>query len=67
MKKVFALVMAVMMVVGMLAGCNAANNPSKDNDKAGVIKVGTSGPLQGDYAVYGVAVANGLKLAFDKS
>ena len=66
MKKVFALVMAVMMVVGMLAGCNAANNPSKNNDKAGVIKVGTSGPLQGDYAVYGVAVANGLKLAFEE-
>ena len=64
MKKVFALVLAVMMVMGMLAGCGAAGTPS--NNKSGVIKVGTSGPLQGDYAVYGVAVANGLKLAFEE-
>ena len=63
MKKVFALVLAVVMVVGMMAGCGNAAKPSNN---AGVIKVGTSGPLVGDYAVYGVAVANGLKLAFEE-
>lgn len=31
-----------------------------------MIKVGTSGPLNNDYAVYGVAVANGLELAFEE-
>ena len=64
MKKVFALVLAVMMVMAMFAGCSNTGNAS--GNASGVIKVGTSGPLQGDYAVYGVAVANGLKLAFEE-
>ncbi len=73
MKKLFALVMAVMMVVGLFAGCgdqangdvNLGGNQNAGSDNA-VIKIGTSGPLTGDYAVYGVAVANGLKLAFEE-
>ncbi len=60
MKKVFAIVMAVMMVMAMFAGCESSNSDSN------VIKVGTSGPLTGDYAVYGCAVANGLELAFEE-
>ena len=64
MKKVFALVLAVMMVMAMFAGCS--NTTNAGGNASGVIKVGTSGPLQGDYAVYGVAVANGLKLAFEE-
>ena len=48
------------MVAAMFAGCA---NPA---GKSGTIKVGTSGPLTGAYAVYGVAVANGLKLAFEE-
>ena len=60
MKKVFAFVLAVMMVAAMFVGCQPANQQS------GVIKVGTSGPLNNDYAVYGVAVANGLELAFEE-
>jgi len=86
MKKVLALVLAMLMVVSLFAACgnNNADNPSKDpagnnssndnkNDNsgdsgssAGVIKIGTSGPLTGGYAVYGVAVANGLELAFEE-
>ena len=58
MKKVFAIVMAAMLVMAMFAGCQSAG------DDANVIKIGTSGPLTGDYAVYGVAVKNGLELAF---
>ena len=60
MKKVFAIVMVAMMVMAMFAGCQSADG----NDN--VIKVGTSGPLTGDYAVYGVAVKNGLELAFEE-
>ena len=60
MKKVFALVLATLMVVSMFAGCQPANS------NGGTIKVGTSGPLTGDYAVYGVAVANALKMAFEE-
>ena len=61
MKKVFALVLTVLMVVSVFAGCK----PSEGSGST-VIKVGTSGPLTGDYAVYGVAVANGLELAFEE-
>ena len=62
MKKVFAMVMAAMMVVAMMAGCASSGNGSSD----GVIKIGTMGPLTGDYAVYGKAVEYGLKLAFEE-
>jgi len=61
MKKVFAIVLAAMMVVGMFAGCAAQPAAS-----SGVIKVGTSGPLTGGYAVYGMGVAQGLELAFSE-
>jgi len=60
MKKVFAFVMAAMMVMAMFVGCQDTGSDSN------VIKIGTSGPLQGDYAVYGVAVKNGLELAFEE-
>ena len=86
MKKVLALVLAVMMVMSLFAACgnsaansgNAGNNPSSNdsgnsgdsnNDSgnaSGVIKVGTSGPLTGGYAVYGLAVQYGLELAFEE-
>ena len=61
MKKVFALVMALMMVVSMFAGCADSGSGS-----GGAIKIGTMGPLTGDYAVYGKAVEYGLKLAFEE-
>ena len=68
MKKVFALVLAAMMVMAMFAGCQSAGNNTDNNNgnTTSVIKIGTSGPLTGDYAVYGKAVANGLELAFEE-
>ena len=84
MKKVFALVMAAVMVLGMFAGCAANNAPAatdapktteapKDDAPAteaaapaGTIKVGAIGPLTGDYAIYGSAVANGIQIAIDE-
>ncbi len=70
MKKVFAVVLSALMVLALFAGCGADPNVNlggNNGDNANtVIKVGTSGPLTGDYAVYGVAVANGLKLAFEE-
>ena len=72
MKKLFALLLAAVMVVAVFAGCAPSNNASDNNGEtvdaaaAGVIKIGTSGPLNNDYAVYGVAVANGLELAFEE-
>ena len=65
MKKVFALVMALVMVASLFAGCgsSASNAPAAS---AAAIKIGTSGPLTNDYAVYGKAVEYGLKLAFEE-
>lgn len=61
MKKFFAMVLAAVMAAAMFTGCGSANKAS-----TAAIKVGTSGPLTNDYAVYGCAVANGLKLAFEE-
>ena len=70
MKKVFAVVLSALMVLALFAGCGGDPNVNLGGNGGGdantVIKVGTSGPLTGDYAVYGVAVANGLKLAFEE-
>lgn len=73
MKKFLAMMMAVMMVIGLFAGCGGSDEPvdlggNGGNENAGnaVIKIGTSGPLTGDNAVYGVAVKNGLELAFEE-
>ena len=60
MKKVLAIVLAAVVAMSMFAGCKPSNSGS------GAIKIGTSGPLTGDYAVYGVAVKNGLELAFEE-
>jgi len=74
MKKVIALILAAMLMMSVFAGCGEAGTANPGNlggnqageTGSGVIKVGTSGPLNGDYAVYGVAVANGLELAFEE-
>ena len=64
MKKFVAMFMAVVMAATMLVGCGSSG--SGKSESAGVIKVGSSGPLTNDYAVYGKAVEYGLKLAFDE-
>jgi len=70
MKKFFALLMAAMMVVSMFAGCgSSAPTETEAPGAAGSatpIKVGSSGPLTNDYAVYGKAVEYGLTLAFEE-
>lgn len=50
MKKVLALVMVAVMAMAMFAGCQASD------DSSPVVKIGTTGPLTGDYAAYGTAV-----------
>ena len=61
-KKVFALVMAAAMILGLLTGCgNAAGSASSDT-----MKIGGIGPLTGSYANYGVSVNQGAKIAVDE-
>ena len=62
MKKVFALVMAAVMVVAMFAGCGSSA-PAAD---ANVVKIGMTGPLTGGAAVYGNAVKGGIEIAAEE-
>ena len=71
MKKFFALMLAVMMVMAMLAGCGssapAADAPAADAPAAaGAIKLGMCGPLTGGAAVYGTAVQAGMEIAVEE-
>ena len=63
MKKLFALLLAAMMVVTMFAAC-APSGGSAGAD--GEFVIGMSGPLTGGAAVYGVAVQNSAQMAVDE-
>ena len=63
MKKVFAILLAAMMVVAMFAGCGSSEKTTADNN---VIKIGMTGPLTGDAAVYGTAVEAGIEIAVEE-
>ena len=58
MKKFFAMVLAVVMVVGLFAGCG-----KQSGFDGKTIKLGFSGPLTGDAAMYGNAAKNAIELA----
>ena len=60
MKKALAMFLAVLMTVSMFAGCQGTE--SDDN----VIKIGTTGPLTGPNAAYGLAVEAGMKIAVEE-
>lgn len=75
MKKVIALVMAVMMVMGLMAGCGSApaastQAPAQAGNEApaeaGSFYFGGVGPITGDAAIYGQAVMNGCQIAVDE-
>lgn len=82
MKKFFALMMAMVMCLGLLAGCGqdagdeATDAPTSEapaseapegSDAAGAaFKFGGIGPLTGENATYGVAVMNGAQIAVDE-
>ena len=73
MKKVFAFVMAALMIAAMFAGCAPAGGNtdlSGNKDDAGntsaTIKIGTSGPLTGPNAQYGLAVEAAMKIAVEE-
>ncbi len=61
-KKLFAAVMALVMVFG-LAACSGGANYTENNTE---FVIGVSGPLTGAAAVYGVAVANSAQMAVDE-
>ncbi len=68
MKKIMALTLAVLMAVGMLAGCAASGSGSDNGYTANNTEfvIGVSGPLTGEAAIYGTAVANAAQIAVDE-
>ena len=58
MKKMLAIVMALVLALSMMAPAMA--------DDANVITIGISGPLTGPYAMYGQGVVNGAQIAIDE-
>lgn len=62
MKKVLALTLVGVMVLGTLAACTKKNE-SGDSD---VFKIGGIGPTTGDAAVYGTSVKNAAELAVNE-
>lgn len=63
MKKVFAIVLAVMMVVSLFSGCKPAET---GGSASGALKIGMTGPLTGDAAEYGIAVKAGIEIAVEE-
>lgn len=72
MKKALSLFLAAAMCAGMLTGCgggadtNDASNGDSGESTAAAFKIGGTGPLTGDAAIYGNAVKNGAQLAVDE-
>lgn len=71
MKKALSLFLAAAMCAGMLTGCggadtNDANTSDSGDSTAAAFKIGGTGPLTGDAAIYGNAVKNGAQLAVDE-
>ena len=66
MKKFFALLMALVMVMS-LAACGGSNNAPADDsassDGPAALKIGLSGPMTGDASAYGLAVRGGMEIA----
>ena len=62
-KKFACFAMALAMVAGLTA---CGQQESGTTSEGGAFKIGTIGPLTGDTAIYGQAVANGAKIAVDE-
>ncbi|MBQ7968791.1 MAG: ABC transporter substrate-binding protein [Clostridia bacterium] len=59
MKRILALLVAVVMCASMFVGCGS-------KDDGNTLKIGGIGPITGDAAIYGQAVMNGCKIAVDE-
>lgn len=63
MKKILALVLAVLMVSACLVGCTDGSSDNGSGNNANTLKIGGLGPVTGNAAIYGVAVKNAAELA----
>ena len=60
--KLIAFALCVAMCLGLFAGCNKGGYTANNTE----FVIGVSGPLTGDAAIYGTAVANAAQLAVDE-
>jgi len=60
MKKIISMLIIAALMFTMLSACGGKK------DEAGTIKLGMTGPLTGDAAIYGQAAANGAQIAVDE-
>ena len=70
-KRVFAMLMACMMALSLVACGNKTNDNGGSGDSADgagteTIKLGVVGPLTGGYANYGLSVQHGAQMAVDE-
>ncbi len=65
MKKVLAVLLALVMVVLCFAACGKGDDANGGSDE-NTLKIGVIGPLTGGAAGYGIAVENGAQLAADE-
>lgn len=71
MKKALSVLLAGAVMAGALAGCGGPANQDSGNEPAvgtptAAFKVGGTGPLTGEAAIYGNAVKNGAQIAVDE-
>ena len=64
--KILAMVLALTLCLGMLAGCQASGGGSGYTANNTEFVIGLSGPLTGGAAMYGVAVKNSAQMAVDE-
>lgn len=61
MKKMIAMLMAIVMVAALFTGCG-----SKEAETSGAYKLGSAAPLTGGAAIYGNAVKYGVEIAVEE-
>ena len=61
MKKLFAMMLAALMVVSMFAGCGSSEPAA--SSESNTLKIGVTGPLTGGASEYGLAVRGGMEIA----
>ena len=64
MKKTLCILLALVMVIGLLAGCGSSSAPAASSATA--FKLGGTGPLTGVAAIYGNAVKNAAEIAVEE-
>ena len=66
MKKLIAMLMALVLCFGLVACGGGSSDDADTADTAAAFKIGCTGPLTGDAAIYGQAVKYGLEIAIEE-